>query len=118
MRLASLALLTAVVGTLDGTLALGTFPRSHAERGNEEDGVNPMLDHNDHVVTFVDDYLHDVLDDHDATYVEQHCEACRICKPALEDARKRFTALQTLPAVEPSQQLIQATLQRIDTHEH
>jgi hypothetical protein len=77
-----------------------------------------MLDRSDHVVAFVDDYLHDVLDPRDALYVEHHCEACRICKPALEEARKRLTALQTLPAVEPSQQLIQATLQRIDTHEH
>jgi hypothetical protein len=72
-----------------------------------------MLDHNDHVVAFVDDYLHDVLDARDAAYVEQHCEACRICKPALEEARKRLAALSTLPALEPSHQLIQATLQRI-----
>src|SRR6516164_11291455 len=77
-----------------------------------------MLDHNDHVVAFVDDYLHDVLDPADAAYLEQHCEACRICKPALEEARKRFAALETLPAVEPSQQLIQATLLRIDAHEN
>jgi hypothetical protein len=62
--------------------------------------------------------LHDVLDAPDAAYVEQHCEACRICKPALEDARKRIAALETLPAVEPSQQLIQATLRRIDVHEN
>jgi hypothetical protein len=76
-----------------------------------------MLDHNDHVVAFVDDYLHDVLEPYDAAYVERHCEECRICKPALEEARKRLAALQTLPAIEPSQQLIQATLQRIDTQD-
>jgi hypothetical protein len=76
-----------------------------------------MLDHKDHVVAFVDDYLHDVLDGYDAAYVENHCEACRICKPALEDARKRLAALEMLPAVEPSQQLIGATLHRIDEHD-
>src|SRR6516225_6365866 len=76
-----------------------------------------MLDHNDHVVAFVDDYLHDVLDAADAAYVERHCDSCRICKPALEDARKRFAALETLPAIEPSDRLVQATLQRIGAHD-
>src|SRR5438105_5005030 len=76
-----------------------------------------MLDHQDHVVAFVDDYLHDVLNGYDAAYVERHCETCRICKLALEDARKRAGALETLPAAEPSEQLIRSTLQRIDIHD-
>src|SRR5262249_38729896 len=76
-----------------------------------------MLDHHDHVVGFVDDYLHDVLDAHDAAYVERHCETCRICKLALEEARKRSAALETLPAAEPSEQLVQSTLRRIDAYD-
>src|SRR5215831_14890976 len=76
-----------------------------------------MLDHNDHVVAFVDDYLHDALHSMDAAYVERHCDSCRICKPALEDARKRFAALETLPAIEPSEQVIKATLERIAAHD-
>ena len=76
-----------------------------------------MLDHADHVVAFVDDYLHKALSSMDAVYVERHCDSCRICKLALEDARKRFAALETLPAIEPSEQLIQSTLQRIDVHD-
>src|SRR5262249_23357267 len=75
-----------------------------------------MLDHTDHVVNHVDTYLHDALDAADAAYVERHCDGCRVCKLALDEARKRFAALQTLPAIEPSEQLIQATLKGIDAH--
>jgi hypothetical protein len=75
-----------------------------------------MLDHTDHVVNHVDDYLHDALDAADAGYVERHCDGCRICKLALDEARKRFAVLQALPPIEPSEQLIQATLRRIDSH--
>jgi uncharacterized protein YfaS (alpha-2-macroglobulin family) len=76
-----------------------------------------MLDHNDHVVAFVDDFLHEALESTDAAYVERHCDGCRICKLALDDARKRFAALETLPPIEPSEQLIQTTLSRIDAQD-
>lgn len=72
-----------------------------------------MLDHHDHVVAFVDDYLHDALDASDAAYVERHCDSCPICKLALDAARKRAAALETLPVIEPSERLIQTTLRRI-----
>src|SRR5262249_40749894 len=52
-----------------------------------------------------------------ADYVERHCEGCRVCKVALEEARKRFTAMETLPPREASEALIQSTLARVDTHE-
>jgi hypothetical protein len=61
----------------------------------------------------VDDYLHEVLAAADAACVEQHCQGCRICTVALDEARKRFAAMETLPASEASGQLIQATLQKI-----
>jgi hypothetical protein len=76
-----------------------------------------MLKPHDHVLDYVDDYLHEVLSAADAAYVERHCEGCRVCKVALEEARKRFTALESLPAREASGTLIQATLERIDRHE-
>src|SRR5712692_7051389 len=76
-----------------------------------------MFHEHDHVLEYVDDYLHDALDLADGRYVEEHCETCRICKVALEEARKRYAALETVPACEASEQLVQATMKRIDTHE-
>src|SRR5262245_62593398 len=71
----------------------------------------------EHVLDRVDDYLHDVLDPAKVTYVEQHCASCPVCKVALEEARKRLAALESVPPSEASEQLIQATLKKIDTHE-
>ena len=70
----------------------------------------------DHVVDYVDAYLHDVLSHDDSRYVEGHCEECRICQVALEEARARFAAVQTLPPVGASEELIRATRKRIDEH--
>lgn len=75
-----------------------------------------MLTATDHVLEFVDDYLHDVLTPADAATLEGHCETCPICKVALDEARKRFAALEAAPACEAPERLIQATLERIDTH--
>src|SRR5438067_421533 len=52
-----------------------------------------------------------------AGYVERHCDTCRICQVALEEARRRFAAFETIPPTEASQPLIQATLDRIDRYE-
>jgi hypothetical protein len=76
-----------------------------------------MFKPNDHVLDYVDDYLHQALSPEDAGYVERHGESCRVCKVALEEARKRFTAMEALPVREASEALIQTTLTRIDTHE-
>jgi hypothetical protein len=76
-----------------------------------------MLNPSDHVLDHVDSYLHDVLDDVDAEIVQQHAERCPICKVALEEARKRQAALETVPASEASGQLIRATLAKIDGYE-
>src|SRR5438445_6493081 len=76
-----------------------------------------MLHEYVHVVDCVDDYLHEALDPAEARYVEQHCESCRICKVALEEARKRFAALEAVPACEASEQLVQATLKNIDVRD-
>ena len=42
-----------------------------------------MLSPGDHVLEYVDAYLHDALARREARYVEQHCESCRICQVAL-----------------------------------
>jgi hypothetical protein len=76
-----------------------------------------MLANHDHVLDYVDDYLHQLLSANDTTYVERHCEGCRLCKVALEEARKRYAALETVSPSEASGQLIEATLARIDQYE-
>ncbi len=72
-----------------------------------------MLSQDDHVLDRVDAYLHDVLPSADAQRVEKHCAACPICQVALDEARKRLSALDTLPVVEASDELIRATEQRV-----
>ncbi len=72
-----------------------------------------MLKKNNHVVDYVDDYLHEVLSDKDSDYVRQHCEECRICRTALDEARERMAAMQALPVSEVSPFLIEETLHKI-----
>ena len=67
----------------------------------------------DHVVEYVDAYLHELLSDQEMSFVEEHCAQCPICHLALEEAQERFAAMQTLPAVEASEDLIAATQSRI-----
>ncbi|HTL30190.1 MAG TPA: MG2 domain-containing protein, partial [Tepidisphaeraceae bacterium] len=68
-----------------------------------------MLKHDDHVIEYVDDYLHDVLNESDARYVQQHCQTCAICRTALEAAQRRFDLLGSLAPIEPSEELINET---------
>ncbi len=67
-----------------------------------------------HVLEHVDAYLHDVLDSTSAERVAKHCEECSICAAALAEARKRQAAFEAVPPVEPSAQLLEATLVHID----
>lgn len=75
-----------------------------------------MFQPEDHVVDHVDAYLHDVLSADDARYVERHCQECRVCGVALEEARRRLEAMQALPPVEAPDGLINRTWQRIDEY--
>lgn len=68
-----------------------------------------MLDPNDHVIEYVDAYLHKALSSYDAQTIEQHCQRCPICQVALDEAQKRFEALQQLPEVRASEELLQKT---------
>ena len=63
----------------------------------------------DHVVEYVDAYLHEVLSNSEMAYVEKHCAECPICGLALEQARERLEAMQSLPPIEASEPLIAAT---------
>jgi hypothetical protein len=66
-----------------------------------------------HIIEYVDDYLHGLLSADDAGYVQEHCQDCRICQVALEQARQRHEAMLALPTAEASEELIQSTLGRI-----
>jgi uncharacterized protein YfaS (alpha-2-macroglobulin family) len=76
-----------------------------------------MPHEHDHALDLVDPYLHEALEPADAEWVESHCESCPVCKVALEEARKRFAVLATVPASEASEQLVQTTLERIGVAE-
>ncbi len=73
-----------------------------------------MLNPKEHVLDYVDDYLHDVLSPEDAQAVEEHCERCPICRAGIDEARKRFEALKSVAHSEASEQLVQQTLENID----
>jgi len=75
-----------------------------------------MIPSDDHVLDYVDAYLHDVLTKRDKEQVAAHCQACTICRVALDEARKRLEALQSLPPIEAPDALIQATLERVQRH--
>ena len=75
-----------------------------------------MLSPGSHVVEHVDAYLHGALSPEDARYVAEHVKTCRICQVALEEAQARLEAMQALPMVEASEELIRATERRIEQH--
>ncbi len=75
-----------------------------------------MLNPHNHVLEYVDAYLHDLLPAADAKALEKHCATCKICQVALQEARRRFDALQSLPVVEASESLIRATQSKIDRY--
>jgi uncharacterized protein YfaS (alpha-2-macroglobulin family) len=72
-----------------------------------------MRSADEHVLSFLDDFVHQLLDPADAESVRLHCAVCPTCQHALEQARQRLAALETLPASEASEELIQSTLQTI-----
>jgi hypothetical protein len=76
-----------------------------------------MLKKNSHVIEIVDDCLHGVLSADVAAYVEQHCESCRICRVAMEEARERLDAVRTVPPVEAPERLIRETVQKLDDYQ-
>ena len=75
-----------------------------------------MLEPYDHVLEYVDAYLHNLLSAGKAARLEEHCATCKICKVALEEARRRFEAVQSLPAAEASDRLIRAAEAKIASY--
>ena len=75
-----------------------------------------MFDPNDHVLDYVDAYLHDLLTGADAATLERHCARCKICQVAIVEARRRLKALQTLPVVEAPESLIRAAQAKVDRY--
>src|SRR5882724_7551860 len=75
-----------------------------------------MLHPDDHVLDYVDGYLHETLSAKDRETLQQHCQVCPICQVALEEGRRRMAALQSVPVIEASERLIRATEQRIAEH--
>ena len=73
-----------------------------------------MIRPNDHVLDYVDSYLHGLLNEADAGVLRKHCDECPICRVAWDEAQKRFDALAALPAVETSSELIERTERRLD----
>jgi hypothetical protein len=76
-----------------------------------------MTPRTEHVIDHVDDYLHDLLDEQNAAHVVRHCTQCATCAAALEEARKRLSALQSVPPSEASGRLVRATIAGIDHYE-
>ena len=73
-----------------------------------------MIRPDDNILDFVDDYVHGLLSPQDEQLVEQYCERSPLGRVALEEARKRFAAMQAIPPSEASEKLIQQTLGRLD----
>jgi uncharacterized protein YfaS (alpha-2-macroglobulin family) len=69
-----------------------------------------------HVHDQLDDFLHDLLGPVQSPIVERHCAACPDCGRALDEARRRLTALKAVPPVEAPPALITATLASLDAH--
>ncbi len=65
-----------------------------------------MQNSDDHVLEYVDPYLHDVLSPSSRKRVEEHCRLCPICNVALSEAQKRFDLMQSLPPIEAPESLI------------
>ena len=73
-----------------------------------------MRDPIQYTLEHVDDYLHGLLTEDDAQFVAEQCERSNICQAALEEAQKRFDALQSLPPSEASDELIRKTIGSVE----
>lgn len=69
-----------------------------------------------HVVDLLDDFIHDLLGPDEAARVESHCAACPRCGRALEQARRRMSLMQSVPRSEPSADLVEKTVNKVEEH--
>ncbi|MHC4092610.1 MAG: MG2 domain-containing protein, partial [Planctomycetota bacterium] len=68
------------------------------------------------IFSMIDGYLNGLLSPADAEYVERQCATSPVWQAALEEARERQELIEAVPANEPSEELIQSTLAKIDDH--
>ena len=76
-----------------------------------------MLRDEDHMLEYVDDYLHQALSAQDAAALLRHCQTCRICQVAMEEAEARARALNVFSPVEAPEELIRSTLNEISDYD-
>jgi hypothetical protein len=70
-----------------------------------------------HVLSKLDDHVHEVLPRVLSAEVERHCAECATCHAALIEARARKTALEAaLPPVEASPELVERAQQHVERH--
>ena len=68
------------------------------------------------IFKLIDGYLNNLLSAKEREFVEKQCQQSPVWKVAMEEARKRQELLENIPPTEASEQLITATLSRIDSH--
>src|SRR5260370_28476230 len=76
-----------------------------------------MSDATQHIADRADDFVHGLWPAEKAAVVELHCSECEACRAALEEARRRLAALQAVPPLEPSGQLVANTVQAVAEHD-
>lgn len=72
-----------------------------------------MIKPDDNLLDYVDDYVQGVLPEDEARKVAEYCEKSRVGQVALEEARRRYKALQALPPSEVDEKLIQSTMEKV-----
>ena len=65
-----------------------------------------MISPGQHVVDYVDDFLHGSLDAAAADYVEFHCAECKICRVAMDEAERDLRLRQMKPTAATPQHLL------------
>jgi len=76
-----------------------------------------MIKPDENLIDYIDDYVHGLLSPEDADIVERYCETSRLGQVALEEAQKRYEAMQAVAPSEASERLIQQTVGNIDMKE-
>jgi hypothetical protein len=72
-----------------------------------------MIKPDDNILDYVDDYVQGILPEDEARQVEEYCEKSRVGQVALEEARRRYEALKSLPTSQAGEQLIQSTVEKV-----
>ncbi len=77
-----------------------------------------MIKPDENLLDYVDDYVHGLLSVEDAEIVRQFCKTSRLGQVALEEARQRYAAMQSVPPVEASEDLVQKTIRSIEANDN